>query len=146
MPLRPWWPWRIRLRFVPLNNSTIEVESHSRLSVGNGQSWGSSWGSSSETCFWSGCGYVLSRTPLSDAVACGSCCTAVLTNPTSADNRQHRSRKPAGIIQEVVAFVFQKLQEGRVRTRHIQMGLSENRVYSQWNSHLIGIMIINHWV
>jgi len=23
---------------------------------------------------------------------------------------------------------------------------SENRVYSQWNSHLIGIMIINHWV
>ena len=26
------------------------------------------------------------------------------------------------------------------------MGLSENRVYSQWNSHLIGIMIINHWV
>ena len=26
------------------------------------------------------------------------------------------------------------------------MGLSENRVYSQWNSHLVGIMIINHWV
>ena len=26
------------------------------------------------------------------------------------------------------------------------MGLSENRVYSQWNSHLIGILIINHWV
>ena len=26
------------------------------------------------------------------------------------------------------------------------MGMSENRVYSQWNSHLIGIMIINHWV
>ena len=26
------------------------------------------------------------------------------------------------------------------------MGLSENRVYSQWNSHLIGIMIINQWV
>ena len=26
------------------------------------------------------------------------------------------------------------------------LGLSENRVYSQWNSHLIGIMIINHWV
>ena len=26
------------------------------------------------------------------------------------------------------------------------MGLSENRVYSQWNSHLIGIMIIDHWV
>ena len=25
-------------------------------------------------------------------------------------------------------------------------GLSENRVYSQWNSHLIGIMIINQWV
>ena len=25
-------------------------------------------------------------------------------------------------------------------------GMSENRVYSQWNSHLIGIMIINHWV
>ena len=25
-------------------------------------------------------------------------------------------------------------------------GLSENRIYSQWNSHLIGIMIINHWV
>ena len=24
--------------------------------------------------------------------------------------------------------------------------LSENRVYSQWNSHLMGIMIINHWV
>ena len=28
----------------------------------------------------------------------------------------------------------------------IYMGLSENRVYSQWNSHLIGIMIINHWL
>ena len=26
------------------------------------------------------------------------------------------------------------------------LALSENRVYSQWNSHLIGIMIINHWV
>ena len=26
------------------------------------------------------------------------------------------------------------------------MGLSENRVYSQWNSHLIGFLIINHWV
>ena len=26
------------------------------------------------------------------------------------------------------------------------MGLSENRVYSQWNSNLIGIMIINQWV
>ena len=26
------------------------------------------------------------------------------------------------------------------------LGLSENRVYSQTNSHLIGIMIINHWV
>ena len=26
------------------------------------------------------------------------------------------------------------------------LGLSENRVYSQWNSYLIGIMIINHWV
>ena len=29
---------------------------------------------------------------------------------------------------------------------YIYMGLSENRVYSQWNSHFIGIMIINHWV
>ena len=28
----------------------------------------------------------------------------------------------------------------------ILMGLSENTVYSQWNSHLMGIMIINHWV
>ena len=28
----------------------------------------------------------------------------------------------------------------------LQMGLSENGVYSQWHSHLIGIMIINHWV
>ena len=35
--------------------------------------------------------------------------------------------------QELVAWI-----------RHL--GLSENRVYSQWNSHLIGIMIINHWV
>ena len=26
------------------------------------------------------------------------------------------------------------------------LGLSENRVYSQWNSHSIGIMIIHHWV
>ena len=26
------------------------------------------------------------------------------------------------------------------------MGLSENRAYSQWNSHLIRIMIINQWV
>ena len=30
--------------------------------------------------------------------------------------------------------------------RNCNMGLSENRVYSQWNSHLLGIMIINHWV
>ena len=32
--------------------------------------------------------------------------------------------------------------------KHVElhMSLSENRVYSQWNSHLIGIMIINHWV
>ena len=29
---------------------------------------------------------------------------------------------------------------------HFHMGLSENGVYSQGNSHLIGIMIINHWV
>ena len=28
----------------------------------------------------------------------------------------------------------------------LHMGFSENMVYSQWNSHLIGIMIINHWV
>ena len=28
--------------------------------------------------------------------------------------------------------------------RHL--GMSENGVYPQWNSHLIGIMIINHWV
>ena len=28
----------------------------------------------------------------------------------------------------------------------VYLGLSENRVYSQLNSHLIGIMIINHWV
>ena len=30
-----------------------------------------------------------------------------------------------------------------------QLGMSENGVYPQWNSHLIGIMIINiinHWV
>ena len=27
----------------------------------------------------------------------------------------------------------------------LNLGLSENRVYPQWNSHLIGIMIINHW-
>ena len=26
------------------------------------------------------------------------------------------------------------------------MGMFENRVYSQWNSHLVGTMIINHWV
>ena len=26
------------------------------------------------------------------------------------------------------------------------MGMSENGVYPQWNSHLVGIMIINHWV
>ena len=28
---------------------------------------------------------------------------------------------------------------------HVELVLSENRVYSQWNSHFIGIMIINHW-
>ena len=28
----------------------------------------------------------------------------------------------------------------------LYMALSENGVYSQWNSHLIGIIIINHWV
>ena len=28
----------------------------------------------------------------------------------------------------------------------IQMGMSENGVYPQWNSHLVGIMIMNHWV
>ena len=26
------------------------------------------------------------------------------------------------------------------------MGMSENGAYPQWNSHLVGIMIINHWV
>ena len=26
------------------------------------------------------------------------------------------------------------------------VGMSENGVYPQWNSHLVGIMIINHWV
>ena len=50
---------------------------------------------------------------------------------------------------------FFRLEEGlQMRMRHcrecciclgIQMGLSENRLYSQWNSHLVGIMIINHW-
>ena len=30
--------------------------------------------------------------------------------------------------------------------KNAEKGLSENRVYSQWNSHLMGIMIINHWV
>ena len=25
------------------------------------------------------------------------------------------------------------------------MGMSENVVYPQWNSHLVGVMIINHW-
>ena len=34
----------------------------------------------------------------------------------------------------------------RCRNMSKHVGLSENRVYSQWNSHLIGIMIINHWV
>ena len=29
---------------------------------------------------------------------------------------------------------------------YVYLGLSENEVYSQSNSHLIGIMIINHWV
>ena len=29
---------------------------------------------------------------------------------------------------------------------HTSCGFVWNRVYSQWNSHLIGIMIINHWV
>ena len=48
---------------------------------------------------------------------------------------------------------FFRLEEGlQMRMRHcrecciclgIQMGLSENRLYSQWNSHLVGIMIIN---
>ena len=28
----------------------------------------------------------------------------------------------------------------------LEMGMSENGVYPQWNSHLVGIMIINHWV
>ena len=28
----------------------------------------------------------------------------------------------------------------------IYRGMSENGVYPQWNSHLVGIMIINHWV
>ena len=32
-----------------------------------------------------------------------------------------------------------------MNTTTVYLGLSENRVYSQWNSHLIGIMIINHY-
>ena len=43
-----------------------------------------------------------------------------------------------GIVGGVKTYVYYPLN-------HL-MGLSENRVYSQWNSHLIGIMIINHWV
>ena len=35
---------------------------------------------------------------------------------------------------------------GPVGTLKSNMGLSENRVYSQTNSHFIGIMIMNHWV
>ena len=30
--------------------------------------------------------------------------------------------------------------------RCLDMGMSENGVYPQWNSNLVGIMIINHWV
>ena len=36
--------------------------------------------------------------------------------------------------------------EGPEPYRELYQGVSENRVYSHWNSHLIGIMIINHWV
>ena len=39
------------------------------------------------------------------------------------------------------------LDQKRVRSSQFcHLGLSENKVYSQWNSHLIGIMIINRWV
>ena len=45
------------------------------------------------------------------------------------------------------AEIWVILDEGRLEEAHqVNMGLSENRVYSQWNSHLIGIMIINHWL
>ena len=33
------------------------------------------------------------------------------------------------------------VNQGWLQSSIVQMGLSENRVYSQWNSHLIGIMI-----
>ena len=128
MPWRPWWPWRIRLRLVPLNNSTIEVETHSRLSV-LGRQWSVlgvfQWNMllvGQATCF---------QEYLCDTVACGSFCTAVLTNPTSADNSQHRSRKPAGIIQEVVAFV-EKAPRGK----------SQNQTHPNTSKHLFQSFII----
>ena len=65
MPWRPWRPWQIRLRLVPLNNSTIEVETHSRLSV-LGRQWsvlGVFKGLPVKHAFGRS-GYVLSRTPL----------------------------------------------------------------------------------
>lgn len=68
---------------------------------------------------------------LCDTVARGSFCTAVLTNPTSADNSQHRSRKPAGIIQEVVAFV-EKAPRGK----------SQNQTHPNTSKHLFQSFII----
>ena len=56
-----------------------------------------------------------------------------------------RVRDPAGgVIVELTEENSKLCQPRCVSLSHV--GLSENRVYSQWNSHLIGIMIINHWV
>ena len=70
-PWRPWWPWQIRLRLVPLNNSTIEVETHSRLSV-LGRQWsvlGVFKGLPVKHAFGRS-GYVLSRTPCQNMRYC----------------------------------------------------------------------------
>ena len=56
------------------------------------------------------------------------------------------SADPRGV--EHFEQVLHVLKRGQIKARfqYVDMGLSENMVYSQGNSHLIGIMIINHWV
>ena len=48
--------------------------------------------------------------------------------------------------QQPMLTVWPRNHRGSKGGIHPHLGLSENRVYSQWNSHLVGIMIINHWV
>ena len=79
------------------------------------------------------------QTKIANAPHFLSCSNLIKSKTTMTPQQQ--SQKPGWC-----RYYFAKSPSliGKIQVFH--MGLSENRVYSQWNSHLIGIMIINHWV